>query len=116
MKERIKKLWLKALRSGQYKQAIGTLTDGKGFCCLGVLCNIHAKETGRTWKEQANGDPKYLSADTVLPYTVRKWAGLKEENPLVDDVRNPGYKADLAEMNDEEASFKTIADAIEKSL
>jgi hypothetical protein len=30
--------WLKALRSGKYKQARGTLFNGDGYCCLGVLC------------------------------------------------------------------------------
>lgn len=30
--------WLKALRSGEYKQTTGSLCDGKGgYCCLGVL-------------------------------------------------------------------------------
>lgn len=35
---KIKKRWLKDLRSGEFGQCVGTLTDGKGgFCCLGVL-------------------------------------------------------------------------------
>lgn len=29
--------WDSALRSGKYQQCEGTLTNGEGFCCLGVL-------------------------------------------------------------------------------
>jgi hypothetical protein len=43
MKSKIKKKWLKALRSGDYKQTIGALKRQRGaagnaaYCCLGVL-------------------------------------------------------------------------------
>ena len=32
------KKWVKALRSGKYKQAKGSLQTGDGFWCLGVAC------------------------------------------------------------------------------
>lgn len=32
--------WVKALRSGEYKQSIGGLQDKKGYCCLGVACDV----------------------------------------------------------------------------
>lgn len=33
--------WVKALRSGEYKQATGGLrSEAGGFCCLGVLCDV----------------------------------------------------------------------------
>ena len=32
--------WLEALRSGKYKQTTGRLQDSKGFCCLGVACDV----------------------------------------------------------------------------
>lgn len=32
--------WIYALLFGGYKQTQGTLKDSKGFCCLGVLCDI----------------------------------------------------------------------------
>lgn len=33
--------WIRALRSGKYKQAIGRLENfSGGFCCLGVSCKI----------------------------------------------------------------------------
>lgn len=41
MPKRLKNRWLKALRSGEYGQLKGRLTDGKGrFCCLGVLEHV----------------------------------------------------------------------------
>lgn len=42
MPARLLKKWLKALRSGEYKQTTGTLYNPKtgGFCCLGVLQHV----------------------------------------------------------------------------
>ena len=34
------KLWVKALRSGKYKQGKGALQNRDGFCCLGVACKV----------------------------------------------------------------------------
>lgn len=40
--------WIKALRSGEYKQAQNKLknTQKNSFCCLGVLCDLAAKDGG----------------------------------------------------------------------
>lgn len=40
MDVKIKKQWIKALRSGKYKQTRGRLKGDGGFCCLGVLCDV----------------------------------------------------------------------------
>ena len=32
--------WCKALRSGKYPQDVGFLQTEKGFCCLGVACDL----------------------------------------------------------------------------
>ena len=40
MNKEIKAEWVKALRSGEYKQGGGALHRGDHFCCLGVLCDI----------------------------------------------------------------------------
>ena len=40
MKPEIKKQWVQALRSGEYKQGRGQLKQGATFCCLGVLCDL----------------------------------------------------------------------------
>jgi hypothetical protein len=46
--------WTTALRSGNYKQTVGMLRDSKGFCCLGVACDLVAKEGGGKWIGQVD--------------------------------------------------------------
>ena len=36
--------WVTALRSGKYKQTRTCLNDEKGFCCLGVACDLFIDE------------------------------------------------------------------------
>lgn len=40
MNKTIKRMWLKALRSGKYKQIQQQLGNNQGHCCLGVLCEV----------------------------------------------------------------------------
>ena len=45
MKKEIADKWIKALRSGQYKQGLNYLNENNtNFCCLGVLCEIALSE------------------------------------------------------------------------
>src|ERR1700680_3265817 len=89
MKLTITKKWVKALRSGKYKQHRGDLVGPKGnsFCCLGVLTDLYCKEFP-TSKVKKTLEPK--SGDDILCYNVRKWAGLKTYNgsygPLPTDI------------------------------
>jgi hypothetical protein len=55
MPAKLLKKWLKALRSGEYKQASGTLYDTKtaGFCCLGVLQHV---SSGGKCEVDSDGD------------------------------------------------------------
>ncbi len=51
MDNQLKEQWVKALRSGRYKQgihALRTREDGQPleYCCLGVLCNIMERAGG----------------------------------------------------------------------
>jgi hypothetical protein len=41
------KRWIRALRSGDYKQGAGRLQSTKGFCCLGVACDLFAQNAPR---------------------------------------------------------------------
>lgn len=36
--------WVKALRSGEFKQGKGALQTPGGFCCLGVACKVFIPE------------------------------------------------------------------------
>lgn len=123
MNKRIKTKWLKALRSGDYKQGKNVLhSAGKRgnhkFCCLGVLCDLYLNEKKKDWTEISDDRyTKLFSSSTkredyiVLPNNVKRWAGLKENNPSVNDGINT-----LAGYNDNGYTFKQIADIIEKEL
>jgi len=41
-----RKAWAEALMSGKYAQVKGGLRRGDSFCCLGVACDLYAKDTG----------------------------------------------------------------------
>ena len=111
MNKRVKKLWLKALRSGKFKQAQHTLREGRKnqFCCLGILCEVHNQTVGGQWK--ANGD--YFDTAGVLPEEVMEWAKLKNDNPVVPYGKR---NETLAGLNDSGKDFNFIADRIEKYL
>jgi hypothetical protein len=109
MKKSIKKKWVAALRSGEYEQGTGKLRDGDTYCCLGVLCDIHRKETGGRWRLE-----KYRAENLRLPDEVVSWAGLKSKSPAVFYENEDQY---LSVLNDDiECNFDQIADAIEENL
>lgn len=106
MKLSIAKKWIAALRSGNYKQAKETLRRGNSFCCLGVLCNLHAQEHPEIAAEQRYA-AKYMGRGNFLPEAVAVWAGLKSDNAMI-----PGHLYSLSYQNDTGADFKKIADLI----
>ncbi len=111
MNQIIKKRWVKALKSGEYTQTRGYLKrieDTTSFCPLGVLCDLHAKETGNKWTE----DKYYLGCKYSLPHEVVVWAGLPKENTA---ITNNGQF--ISELNDvRRYTFTEIADVIEKEM
>jgi len=112
MDEQIKDQWIQALRSGVYHQTTKTLKDAAGFCCLGVLCELHRQMTGRgRW--DTNGD--YIAngerSDGGLPIPVVQWAGVSSKNPLL--WTSPGRWETAAALNDQGMSFLDIASCIE---
>ncbi len=106
MKPDIKQRWLEALRSGKYKQGTHSLSSNTGqYCCLGVLCDIHSKETGTPWVYG-----HYMELWASLPDEVQLWAGLHSCDPVAGD------KA-LSVWNDATlVGFDGIADLIEEHL
>lgn len=107
LNHKFKRKWLKALRSGIYKQGTGVLkVKGKQeYCCLGVACDVA-------------GIPRDKYAGKELPSDLSKTLQLKlppffrsEEfggNDECDD-----YIRTLAQMNDDGESFTDIANEIE---
>ena len=128
LKADIKDRWVNALRGGNYKQGKGCLLDEYGnYCCLGVLCDLYMKETGEqvTWENQCDGFgdvtqiASFLGYTTILPETIREWAGLNEQSPSVmyTDMDGEGGYRMLSTLNDNhDASFDELAELIEEQL
>lgn len=120
MKKQVKKMWLKALRSGKYKQARQQLKCENKFCCLGVLVDLWRQEAKPDWDSPVR-IPNINSADYVLPEHVSEWAGLTDQDPIVQVGEE---EHTLASLNDngctktknKPMSFKQIANVIEKQL
>lgn len=97
MNPEIKALWVKALRSGEYRQTHGLLYHNGGYCCIGVL----GKALG---VQLENKLPRDLRT-SVLDIQAMEKAQLSSD------------EADaFALMNDEGYSFVAIADKIEEKL
>lgn len=74
MKKDIAMEWAAVLESGEYSQTTGTLRDSAGFCCLGVLCEIHKKyHPDIEWQLG-----RYMDVADDLPSAVMDWAGVYE--------------------------------------
>lgn len=140
MNIRIKELWIKALRSGEFRQTKHDLKTDDGYCCLGVLCELYRIENGGEWvprpKKTFKGDKKLHSyklkhdhgnADRVLDYFIADWAGFKKfelNKRTLDELGKPAYVPMvnvstggkgylLSEINDNGGSFDFIATLIE---
>lgn len=113
LKPAIKRRWLKALRSGKYKQGTGSLRDGDGFCCLGVLCDVVKNDKalklnweGGVWFDNSTTDLGCRVTDHVLA-----------PNQNLDEL--DGDMEALMRRNDgttdiRRQSFKKIANLIER--
>jgi len=111
--------WIKALKSGRYKQTTGTLNDKDGYCCLGVACKILIPKN--KWKYQTKMDEN-TGEETEIPYlegdmpNYQKYAPtwLKEINDDIQKRREDGNSLDV--LNDtEKYNFKEIAKALEEA-
>lgn len=141
MKKSIMEMWVKALRSGKYKQGKSYLNycDEK-YCCLGVLCDLYNKqlcssgEEGIKYRHAWNLWYTYDGLDGALPRCVMEWAGIhntygKFENDeyLFDYMNVENNLPSLAQLNDGvppenntfnlgiPKTFKEIADIIESN-
>lgn len=118
MKAEIKKKWLEALRSGEYKQTKGVLRRGNAYCCLGVLSDIYSKEFGVEWKAHPSDMDVFNIEDDkgIPPMCIQLWAGLTTPNPLVCTDKISNGRETLSSLNDRGVSFEEIADIIEKEF
>ena len=115
----IKKRWVEALRSGEYKQGKYYLKNGDDFCCLGVLCDLHRKEFGGKWEAGTlvtglhNHIAGTYAEDASFPSKeVLEWAG----GPIDYLLLSRGQTATTAINDGLEYTFTQIADLIEEQL
>lgn len=122
MNKEVKETWVTALRSGEFTQGkdrLRTLDDS--YCCLGVLCELHRRETGvGSWEVRADSpifrDEShhyfYMGEDFGLPQKVADWAGLE----LGPGLRVNDTWSYLSDLNDEGVPFNVLAELIEEQL
>ena len=82
-----RRLWVEALRSGEYKQGRGALCrkteDTFEYCCLGVACEISGLGEFVPRDDLPSGPFTFVikegqSQDAALPEPVRDWLGLSD--------------------------------------
>lgn len=133
--------WIAALRGGDYPQTEGKLQTDIGFCCLGVACDLYARDSNEEyWIPCANyymfKDPNTDQKDeNSLPGTLVQFLELTHdddgENPQelpipIHIARHhaPGYMNEgtkvnagtlyITTLNDNGCPFPIIADIIEQ--
>jgi hypothetical protein len=144
LKPAVKALWLNGLRSGEFEQCRGKLSDGTGYCCLGVLSELASRE-GVCEKEVSeetfmvrNGSHAVPMTETTvrydgdinyLPYEVTRWAFedadeylmpiehyIKENPSVLASNGDMATKTTLSQLNDQGFTFEQIADIIEEQM
>ena len=119
MNAEVKAKWLKALRSGKYKQGQDYLyADGK-MCCLGVACDLYAEEEGGVWTRTSRaGIYKFEKSMYAPPVNVQMWMGCGEQDwSLPFTFRSDSNNASIIGLNDSaKLTFSQIADVIEAML
>lgn len=128
MNKDVLKRWIKALRSGDFKQARGQLAHTRSgttsYCCLGVLCELAADDqvVERTTDEDGIRYDRF--SWSVPPPAVEDWLGTshytvklgKDLDMLSEDDGSytAGEEISLIRLNDGyRFSFDQIADALE---
>ena len=112
--------WLEALRSGEYIQGRDRLRLGDRFCCLGVACDLYAKETGKGgWLSPESNDSQVfmvrgrdMKYTEGLPLVVSEWLveGIKPNGGSVP-WKTVEYDVGV-ELNDKGATFVEIANRV----
>lgn len=101
MNKKLKREWIKNLRSGKFTQGRGFLQNDVGRnCCLGVLC--------------ITAGAKYKDNRFIL--NGEEWLSNDFQSPLSRSLGIPDEMCEkLAHHNDRNMSFKRIAYIIEKT-
>jgi hypothetical protein len=111
MNQDIKRRWVEALRSGQYKQGQLFLHSEDSFCCLGVLTDLYCLDHNIQWRKAwlGSAEKSFNSETERLHPKVLEWAGLNSPDPIAGSFH-------LSQFNDNGGTFTQIADLIERHL
>jgi len=136
MRKEVMVKWVKALRSGKFKQGTGTLKqfNSKGaaqHCCLGVLCELYNQEMKKNKKKMlsetiwdndsdfSHGYCRLGGKKEDLPKEVMDWAGIENSMgkfyPNYYDKNLFLGENCLADLNDHGKKFNAISNIIEKN-
>lgn len=129
LKPAIKESWVKALRSGEYRQGQGHLYFHGRHCCLGVLAELAVK-AGVTTKYESGSITEYGDHETEpgweivtwafegpLPASGHEWDVPQECHPIVVKHGVGFPMVSLITLNDDiQLPFDDIADVIDQYL
>lgn len=104
MDAKLKTKWVRALLSGDFKQTEGSLHEGRGYCCLGVLAAIQKCR----W---IDGEP-FLGKESI----GAKFSPGGELRPKFAGGLSRKTQLTLIDMNDSGESFAEIAAYINKRI
>jgi len=104
MDKAVKRRWLEALQSGEYRKTTQGLRVKGRYCCLGVLCDIQVR-AGVEWLPNGIASFAGSISSAVLP------------EPLMDAVGITGNEeAELIDLNDSERGWSHVIQYIRKNL
>lgn len=125
------KNWLKALRSGEFRQGTDFLkrAGSQGYCCLGVLCELNKESLGGQWErhkdsvaekfvfnntKSAELPPNEFIRQLELPEEMIR--NLSEEDKVLTILVKTidGYRR-VDDLNDNGFTFAKIANLIEET-
>jgi len=106
LKKEFAENWIKALRSGKYKQGDGYLfhKETNSYCCLGVACKITMPRAKIELIHFIDGDIVSHKLYNKMPALLR---GTDEDNHFVEEV---------SFMNDNGTSFIEISNWIVQNV
>lgn len=76
MRANVRERFVAALRSSEYRKAVGRLRADAGFCADGVLADLYAREHHLPWQWDEVRGYTLLGETCALPDEVRRWAGV----------------------------------------
>lgn len=120
-------IWLRALKSGKYSRGVNrlrvsnTLSDLVSYCCLGVACDLAAKDLGISWE----GD-EFGGACIALPDLVADWLGINPEiivcfsngEKYFHVMDENGRSSNICNVNDysKKENYDEVVEALERTF